>query len=117
MSNTDQRRSAAGRPLSAIETFIVKVGIVLTALLALVFFSGIFIQHQITNSTIHGGAAFWKAAEDKLLKLADEPDLAPAEKAKIIAALRKLSVKYAPYIEAIVPPHEPQATSIVEPGR
>jgi hypothetical protein len=110
MSGIDEKRSPVGR-LSAIETFIVKVGIVLTALLVFVFVSGTYIQHQIDNSTIHGGAIFWKAAEEKLLDLADEPDLPPDKKAKIIAALRKLSVKYSPYIEAIVPQPDPRTVS------
>jgi len=51
---------------------------------------------------IKGGRAFWTVVEDKLYKLADEPDLPPEHKEKIVKALQKLSAKYHPYIDALV---------------
>jgi hypothetical protein len=49
---------------------------------------------------LKGGPAFWERVEGKLYRLADEPDLSPEKKQKIINALRKLSAKYKPYLDA-----------------
>jgi hypothetical protein len=48
--------------------------------------------------------------ELKLYRLADEPDLPPEKKKKIVDALRKLSTKYRPYFEALgdASPAEPK---------
>ena len=48
-----------------------------------------------------GGPAFWETMERKLYKLGDEPDLPPDKKQKILIALRKLPVKYEPYLDAV----------------
>jgi hypothetical protein len=61
-----------------------------------------FISSQAEDVTfLQGGHAFWQRAEEKLYRLADEPDLPEPKKAKIIAALRKLSDRYRPYIDAL----------------
>jgi hypothetical protein len=39
--------------------------------------------------------------EGKLYKLASAPDLPPEKKEKIVNALRTLSVRYKPYVDAI----------------
>jgi hypothetical protein len=59
---------------------------------------------------IGGGRKFWTMTEAKLYKLADEPDLPPEQKEKIVKALQKLAAKYRPYINALSePPPTPHA--------
>ncbi len=50
---------------------------------------------------LRGGSAFWEAVENRLYKIADDKDMPAERKAKIIEALRKLSIKYAPYVDAL----------------
>jgi hypothetical protein len=50
---------------------------------------------------LKGGPAFWTTAEEKLYKLAAAPDLPPEKKEKIINALRTLSQRYKPYVDAL----------------
>ena len=66
------------RPLTAIEIFFIKVATVTGAILLLMFAAYLFVSSQ-----------------------ADEPDLPEPKKAKIIAALRKISDRYRPYLDAV----------------
>lgn len=48
-----------------------------------------------------GGPAFWVTVEQRLHKMADEPDMPAEKKEAILKSLRKLSAKYRPYIDAL----------------
>jgi hypothetical protein len=96
--------------LSPLQTFFAKVAIVTGAVLVLVYVttsvatSFVDAQAQQLNQqlkAITGGPAFWSAIEQKLYALADAPDVAPEKKKKIIDSLRRLSIKYKPYIDAL----------------
>jgi hypothetical protein len=63
------------------------------------------------SSGLQGGPVFWNMVEKRLYILADDPDLPPAQKEKIVQALRKLSAKYHPYIEALSAPQPPVANT------
>jgi hypothetical protein len=103
------------KPLSPIQIFCVKAVIVTAAALALLYVADLVIESSIRRQAeslqiLQGGPAFWRNAENKLLALADEPDISPEKKKKILDALRKLSSKYKPYFDALsgdVPPGEP----------
>jgi hypothetical protein len=97
---------AEDRPLSPLQIFFAKAAIVTAAILVILYGAGYFITSYIESqqerlTVLKGGAAFWGTIESKLYKLADDPDLEPEKKKKIIEALRKLSFKYKPYFEAI----------------
>jgi hypothetical protein len=90
------------RPLSALEIFFIKVATVTGAILFLMFAAYLFLSSQADElAYLKGGHAFWEKIETKLYKLADDPDLPEAKKAKIIAALRKISDRYRPYLDAV----------------
>ena len=84
----DELTTAEAKPLSPLQIFFVKVAII-TASKA----------EQLTF--LKGGPAFWGRIETKLYSLADEPDLPPEKKKKIVDALHKLSIKYKPYVDAL----------------
>jgi hypothetical protein len=91
---------------SPLKTFLVKLAAVTCA--ALVFFyvafslvTGFIEEKADQLAILKGGPAFWGAMEDKLYKLASAPDLPPEKKEKIASALRTLSVRYKPYVDAI----------------
>jgi hypothetical protein len=93
------------RPLTEIQIFLIKVATVTGAVLFLMVAAYLFISSQAEElAFLKGGHAFWDMAEEKLYKLADAPDLPEPKKAKIIAALRKLSDRYRPYIDAVEGP-------------
>ncbi|WP_129274522.1 hypothetical protein [Bradyrhizobium betae] len=50
---------------------------------------------------LRGGPAFWREVEVNLLTFANQPDMDEARKKKVVEALRKLSKKYQPFIEAL----------------
>jgi hypothetical protein len=93
------------RPLTEIQIFLVKLAAVTAAVFFLMAAAYVFVSSQVEDlAFLKGGHAFWEIAEEKLYKLADEPDLPEAKKAKIVAALRKLADKYRPYIDAVEGP-------------
>jgi hypothetical protein len=97
---------AEDKPLSPLQIFFAKVAIVTVAILAILYGAGYFLTSYIESQreqllVLKGGPAFWAAMEGKLYRLADEPDLPPEKKKKIVDALRKLSSKYRPYFEAV----------------
>jgi hypothetical protein len=60
------------------------------------------INTQKENLTfLRGGRAFWANVEQKLYSLADEQDIEPERKKKVVEALRKLSLRYRPYFQAL----------------
>jgi hypothetical protein len=98
---------AEDKPLSPLQVFFAKVAIVTAAILVILYGAGYFLTSYIESqqerfAVLKGGPAFWSTMETKLYRLADEPDLSPEKKKKIIDALRKLSSKYRPYFEAAV---------------
>ena len=107
MSESESELVAAERkPLSPLQLFAAKVAMVTAAILVILFGASLFIVSTIENekeqlAILKGGPAFWGTMERKLYKLADEPDLPPEKKQKILNALRKLSTKYKPYQDAI----------------
>jgi hypothetical protein len=50
---------------------------------------------------MHGGPSFWREVEVSLIAFANQPDMDEAKKKRVIEALRKLSKKYRPFIEAL----------------
>ena len=93
-------------PISPIQIFCMKVVTVTAAVLVSFYFVDSVVESAISRQAdsfqmLKGGAAFWGNAEKKLYALADEPDISPEKKKKIVDALRKLSSKYKPYFEAL----------------
>jgi hypothetical protein len=106
---------AEDKPLSPLQVFFAKVAIVTAAILVVLYGIGYFISSALEGQAesmkiLKGGPAFWGLMELKLYRLADEPDLPPEKKKKIVDALRKLSTKYRPYFEALgdASPAEPK---------
>ena len=103
MNKTAAKSTPDTAPLTA---FFVKLAAVTCA--ALLFFyvafslvTGFFQEKADELAILKGGPAFWGAMEDKLYKLADAPDLPPEKKEKIVNALRAISLRYKPYVDAI----------------
>ena len=97
---------AKSQELTPLQIFFAKVAIVTAAILVVLYCAGYFLQSFIASKTdslliLKGGPAFWGLIEQKPYKLADEPDLPPEKKKKIVDALRRLSSKYRPYIDAL----------------
>ena len=94
-------------PLSPLQIFFAKVAAVTIAALVFVYFSVSLISTFIDAKTeqwqlaLKGGPAFWGMVEQKLYGLADGPDIPPENREKIVTALRHLSAKYRPYIDAV----------------
>ena len=102
----DELISAEAKPLSPLQVFFMKVAIVTAAIVVVLYCASYFFESFIASKAdqltfLKGGAVFWGRMETKLYSLADEPDLPPEKKKKIIDALHKLSIKYKPYVEAL----------------
>ena len=112
---SDAELTVDDKPLSPFQIFCTKVVVVTAAALVMFYFADAVIESSIRSQAeslqiLQGGPAFWRNAESKLFALADEPDMSPEKKKKILDALRKLSSKYKPYFDALngnVPPGEP----------
>lgn len=103
---------AEDKPLSPLQVFFAKAAIVTAAILIILYGAGYFVTSYIESqqerfALLKGGPVFWGAMEGKLYKLADEPDLSPEKKKKIVDALRKLSSKYKPYFDAVAGDNSP----------
>jgi hypothetical protein len=114
-------RSSQGQP-AEIKMFCLKVAIVAVA--AFIFILGVFLAAQmfvdrqlakvghelaiqkaeLRDLLLKGGSGIVVAAERRLYALADQEDLPPERKAKIIAAIKKVSARYRPYLEAAETP-------------
>ena len=79
-----------------LKLFIIKVLTIFIA--AYVFF--ILVIFAI-NANLKTGSDFWGKVEEQIYKIADDPDLPEEKRQKIIAALKKISQKYQPYINAL----------------
>jgi hypothetical protein len=104
--STENMASTERKELSPLETFFVKAGVVTAAIVITLYFAIDFLEGFVERkaeqlAVLKGGKAFWVTMEQKLYTLADEPDLPPERKQKILDALRRLSSKYKPYLEAL----------------
>jgi hypothetical protein len=97
-----------------LQIFFIKLGSVLAACLIFFVFAVMYIEGEIRAVThdlrqeygaaLNGGSAFWTAVENRLYSIADEKDLPAEKKARILAALRRVSQRYGPYLEALSQP-------------
>ena len=75
------------------------------ALKSLILFASVFTFFILVvfylNANLKTGPEFWGKFEEQIYRAADEPDLPLEKKEKILEALRKLSKKYQPFIDAI----------------
>jgi hypothetical protein len=75
------------------------------ALKTLILFAAIFTFFILIllyiNANLKTGPEFWGKFEEQIYRAADEPDLPPEKKEKILEALRKISKKYQPFIDAL----------------
>ena len=110
----DELMVAKVQELSPLQIFFAKVAIVSVAALIFLYAANYFIGGFIARTTgqlqiLKGGPAFWGTIETKIYRLAEEPDLAPEKKKKIVDALRRLSSKYKPYFDALEGDNAPEA--------
>lgn len=84
----------------SIGSFTVKVLIVALILTVSTLYT-VSLSLQWIAETFSGGPEFWLKAEKSLYRFADQPDLPPEKKAKIVAALKKIREKNQPYIDAL----------------
>jgi hypothetical protein len=102
----DDLITAERKELSPLQIFFVKTVIITAAIVAVLWAGGYFLQAAISSKAeqltfLKGGPAFWEQMERKLYTFADQPDMPAEKKQKIIDALRKISVKYKPFVEAL----------------
>jgi len=102
----DDLITADKKELSPLQIFFVKVAIITAAIVVVLYFAGYFLQAAIANKAdqltfLKGGPAFWEQVERKLYAFADQPDMPAEKKQKIIAALRRISAKYKPFVDAL----------------
>jgi hypothetical protein len=94
------------KELSPLQIFFVKAAIITGAIVVVFYFAGIFLQSAIASKAeqltfLKGGPVFWEQMERKLYTFADQPDMPPEKKQKIIDALKRISVKYKPFVDAL----------------
>jgi hypothetical protein len=105
-SEMDKTATQSTQGISPLTAFFVKLAAI-TGVLLLSFYIVFtlvtsFIEEKMEELAIlKGGPAFWATAEEKLYKLAAAPDLPPEKKEKILSALRTLSQRYKPYVDAL----------------
>jgi Tfp pilus assembly protein PilN len=92
------------KELSPLQIFFVKALVVTAAIV--VYFAGYFLQAAIASKAeeltfLKGGPVFWEQMERKLYRFADQPDMPAEKKQKIVDALRKISAKYKPFVDAL----------------
>jgi hypothetical protein len=102
----DELITAEAKPLSPLQIFFVKVLTITAAIVVILYCASYFFESFIASKAdqltfLKGGAVFWGRVETKLYSLANEPDVPPEKKKKIIDALHKLSIKYKPYVDAL----------------
>jgi hypothetical protein len=94
------------KELSPLQIFFVKAVVITAAIVIVLYFAGYFLQVAIASKAeqltfLKGGPVFWEQMEHKLYTFADQPDMPPEKKQKIIDALRRISTKYKPFIDAL----------------
>ncbi len=103
---SDELTTAERRDLSPLQVFFLKVAIVTAAILVVLYCAGYFLQSFVAAKAdqmtfLKGGPVFWAQMEQKLYSFADQPDMPPEKRQKIIDALRKISIRYKPFIDAL----------------
>jgi hypothetical protein len=101
----DLETEEESKPLTPFQLFLAKLAAVTVAAVLFLFAATLILENFITSNAekfafLKGGPAFWATAELKLYALADERDLPPEKKARIIAALKKITERYRPYLDA-----------------
>ena len=79
----------------------IRVFFLKTLIVAGAFFSVFILMIFWVNANFQAGPAFWGKIEEQLYRAADQPDLPPEKREKIISALKKIGQKYRPYINAL----------------
>ena len=79
----------------------IRVFFLKTLIVAGAFFSVFILMVFWINANFQAGPAFWGKVEEQLYRAAEEPDLPPEKREKIINALKKIGQKYRPYIDAL----------------
>ncbi len=102
----DELVGTGAKELTPLQIFFFKVGIVTAAAVVILYAAGYFLEVIIARQAdqltlLRGGPAFWSTMEYKLYTLADAPDMPPEKKKKIVDALRRLSTKYKPFVDAL----------------
>lgn len=88
--------------LSSLQLYFIKLISTMSAILVLVLATVSIVKSAVeTSAVLRGGPAFWGAVENGLYKFAEQKDLPEEKRAKIIAALRKISKKYGPFLDAL----------------
>lgn len=92
---------------SPLRIFLIKTVIVTTAVIVSLFVAITLVENYLDDEAqlLQGGPLFWRNVEYKLYGLADSPDLPPEQKKRVIESLKKLSLKYRPYFDAISKPN------------
>ena len=81
---------------SGLRVFILKTLIVTGA-----FFSIFLLLIFLLNANFQAGPVFWGKVEEQIYRAAEEPDLPPEKKQKILISLKKIGEKYRPFIDAL----------------
>ncbi len=89
------------KPNENTSTNNIKIFFLKTLIVSGAFFCVFLLMVFWINANFQAGPAFWGKIEEQLYRAADEPDLPPEKKEKIISALRKIGEKYRPYIDAL----------------
>lgn len=79
----------------------IKIFAVKTLILFAAIFTFFILIVFYINANLKTGPEFWGKFEEQIYRAADEPELPPEKKEKILEALRKISKKYQPFIDAI----------------
>lgn len=88
-----------------LRVFFIKLISVFASVFIFFAFALSYLKSEVENSAlVKGGPEFWRGVEMSFYKLADSNDIPPEKKAKIIEALRKISAKYGPLLEALERP-------------
>ncbi|WP_298884018.1 hypothetical protein [uncultured Bradyrhizobium sp.] len=90
---------------SPLQTFFIKAVMIVIAVDACVSFTVSYTAEKFA-AAIGDNSGLWANVEKAVYKLADADDFPEPRKAQLIAALKKISVKYGPYIAALVPPND-----------
>ena len=97
--------AVASRPLTPLEIFFIKLSGITAAAIVFMVCCALALQSLIESKIeempfLKGGRAFWESVEQKINSFANENDIPPEKKARIIASIRKISDRYRPYFEA-----------------
>lgn len=106
---TSELARQIGRDLAQLRGFLIKTAVITLAALVVLLYASHLVDSFIESRAeqlafLKGGPTSWKDMERKLYDLANAPDVPEDKKDQIVRALRKLSAKYRPYVEAISTP-------------